>query len=420
MEYKENKLQPIVGIGLLLLLLIFSVILGKTSPKLPLFLITGVALGYILTRSRYGFAGGIKRIYITGEGSLSKALIIMFALSMLLAAIIHWNAASAGALPSFRANGSSVIPGTSSVHFANIGTVLGGFLFGIGMMIAGGCASGTLSDLGEGAMRAAIGLVFFILGSIPGLGARYLIDKSSLGKIGFQVYLPDYVGYIGAIVISFALLFALYLLTVKYEKFRKKEGFYQETVYEEVEKPVANNIYHKLFVQRWSFLTGGILLSIVFAFIIVSTKHSWGVTGPFTNWGIAFLQMFGLKFSSPAFTAAVKTVNSGLLKDPGTLRNVGIILGAAIAFLLAGRFKFDFDFKAKDVAYYVLGGLLMGFGARLSGGCNIGALYSGICNFSLAGWVFFIALSLGGIVGLKLFEGRVNTIPPNRHKRKEA
>ena len=63
------------------------------------------------------------------------------------------------------------------------------------------------------------------------------------------------------------------------------------------------------------------------------------------------------------------------------MRNLGILLGAAISFLLAGRFKFDFDFKVKDGLFYAFGGLLMGFGARLSGGCNVGALYSGIGNF---------------------------------------
>jgi uncharacterized membrane protein YedE/YeeE len=46
-----------------------------------------------------------------------------------------------------------------------------------------------------------------------------------------------------------------------------------------------------------------------------------------------------------------------------------------------------------------MGGLLMGFGTRLSNGCNVGALYTPIANFSLSGWVFFAALVAGGIFG---------------------
>lgn len=415
-KVKINKTQSIIALIILILIVAMGVYLGG---KLTVFLLTGVALGYILTRSRYGFAGGIKRIYITGEGSLSKALLIMFAISILASAVIHMSAAA----------NEAAIPGISSVHFLNISTIIGGFLFGIGMMIAGGCASGTLSDLGEGAIRAAIALVFFIFGSIPALEVKYLIDNSAIGKIGTRVYLPDVIGYIGAVIVSLLLIFGLYIIMRKYEVFRKKEGFYEENVYGQDEMPLQReekfslfsyNTYHKLFIERWSFLKGGILIAIMFAIIQLTSGHSWGVTGSFTNWGVAFLQMFGFEFTSPAFTSTVNIVNKGFFNDTVGLRNIGIILGAAIAFLLAGRFKFDFDFNFKDILYYVLGGTLMGFGARLAGGCNIGALYSGIGNFSLAGWVYFIALALGGIVGLKFFAGKVNTVPPDRHKNMEA
>lgn len=416
---KINKTQSIIALVMLAAIGIFGAYLSKINSQSTLFLITGVALGYILTRSRFGFAGGIKRIYITGEGSLSKALLVMFSISIVASAAIHWNAAANGA----------AIPGVSSVHFFNISTILGGFLFGIGMMIAGGCASGTLSDLGEGAVRAAIVLIFFIFGSIPALPVKAIMDNSAIGKIGIKVYLPDVMGYVGAVLFSLVLLGGLYVVVRKYEEFRKNEGFYEEMVYESVERPLSRGkdthflsyrTYHKLFIERWSFLKGGILLAIMFAFIQISTGHSWGVTAGFTNWGVAFLQNLGVKFTSPALATTVKTVSNGLLKDTVGLRNLGVILGAAIAFLLAGRFKFDFDFSFKDVCIYALGGLFMGFGARLSGGCNIGALYSGIGNFSLAGWGYLISLFLGGVVGLKVFAGKVNTVPPNRYERKQA
>ena len=70
--------------------------------------------------------------------------------------------------------------------------------------------------------------------------------------------------------------------------------------------------------------------------------------------------------------------------------------------LLAGRWKLTVNFKAKDVAFYGLGGILMGYGAKLAGGCNVGALFSGIANLSLSGWVFLVTLVVGGLLGVKL------------------
>ena len=44
----------------------------------------------------------------------------------------------------------------------------------------------------------------------------------------------------------------------------------------------------------------------------------------------------------------------------------------------------------------------MGYGAKLAGGCNVGALFSGIANLSLSGWVFLVTLVVGGLLGVKL------------------
>jgi hypothetical protein len=411
--------QVFIGIALVLLVSGFGNYLNNTSSKLSLYLITGTLFGYILTRSRFGFAGGIKRVYITGDGSLTRALLIMFGITIIATAGIHWHAVSSGA---------DVIPGISGVKALDFGTIVGGFLFGIGMMLAGGCASGTLTDLGEGAVRALIVLPFFCVGAVMGHGSRYIFDQSSLSNISTKIYLPNIFGYVGAVLVSFLFLIILYTITRKYESFRKKEGFYDDEAFEEFEKPLAQeenfklfsyNTYHRIFVERWSFLVGSLFLAMIFIFTINTTGKSWGVTSAFTTWGVALLKTFGISLSSPAFESVVKTVDKGLLNDPGSVRNIGTILGASIAFLLAGRFKIDKDFNLKDMALYILGGLLMGFGARFAKGCNIGALYAAISNFSIHGWGFLVALSLGGIVGLKAFEGKINIIPENRYKRKK-
>ncbi|MDO4766497.1 MAG: YeeE/YedE thiosulfate transporter family protein [Eubacteriales bacterium] len=55
--------------------------------------------------------------------------------------------------------------------------------------------------------------------------------------------------------------------------------------------------------------------------------------------------------------------------------------------------------NAKQGLFFAIGGFLMGFGTRMSNGCNVGALYTPIANFSLSGWIFFIFIVVGGIMG---------------------
>lgn len=424
----RNKRQAWLGLAVFAVAFLAARPFVHDMTAYSLFMLTGLALGYILTRSRFGFAGGVKRIYVTGEGSLTKALVVAFALASIFTAGIHWAAAQGGAVVrAVATEGQAVIPGSGSVIPIGVGLVVGGFLFGIGMIMAGGCASGTLADLGEGATRAAWSLPFFVLGSLPGLWLQNEINTSVLGGLNFSVYLPDYVGYVGAVAGTLAGLAGVYAITRKYEQFRKAEGYYvkEEWTDEQKAQPeqgagekfrfFSYRTYHTFFVTRWTFTTGAVLLAFMFLFIITTTKNSWGVTGPFASWGLAFLNVFGIELTGPAFDAANATVAAGLLNDGAGVRDLGLILGSAVALLLAGRFAFDTNFRKIDAMTYVVGGLFMGVGARMAGGCNIGALFSGIGNLSLSGWVFGVMLWAGGLAALKYFANKVNLVGPDRH-----
>ncbi len=81
---------------------------------------------------------------------------------------------------------------------------------------------------------------------------------------------------------------------------------------------------------------------------------------------------------------------------------LGIIFGALATTLLASGFKIKKIKSKKQIIAAIIGGLLMGYGARIAYGCNIGALYSGIASLSLSGWVFAIVMFCGAVVGSKL------------------
>jgi uncharacterized membrane protein YedE/YeeE len=90
-----------------------------------------------------------------------------------------------------------------------------------------------------------------------------------------------------------------------------------------------------------------------------------------------------------------------IFADITSVMDIGIIIGACLAALGSGRFAWRWRLRRADYAGAVLGGLLMGYGARLSGGCNIGAYFSALASGSLSGWVWIMAAFVGSAIGLK-------------------
>ena len=171
-------------------------------------------------------------------------------------------------------------------------------------------------------------------------------------------------------------------------------------------------------MERWNFLVGAFAIAFGAIFVMITTGKAWGVSTPLVTLDVAILQKFGMTFSEQNFGSHLAKIDAGLLSDGGTVRNIGLFFGSMLAFLMAHRFKIDFDFSVKDGLYYALGGLMLGFGSRFGLGCNIGAMYSAISNFSISGWIFLLAMVAGGIIGLKAFGGKVNILPIPDHVRK--
>lgn len=166
-----------------------------------------------------------------------------------------------------------------------------------------------------------------------------------------------------------------------------------------------HEFYKKWLKTPWPYVTGAVLLSLFQIVTLATTGNPWGVSGVFANWGAWIYEAFGgsvdkwYYFSSEG---AQSTLKNGLLNHPDSWRNIGIIAGALLAVLLASQFKFKKLKSKKQIIAAILGGLIMGYGARIAFGCNIGALYSGIASLSLSGWVFAMAIFSGAIVGSKL------------------
>ncbi len=166
-----------------------------------------------------------------------------------------------------------------------------------------------------------------------------------------------------------------------------------------------NEFYKMWFKDALPYVTGAVLLSLLQIVTFATTGNPWGVSGIFANWGAWLFELVGgsvdkwFYFSSQGAQA---TLDAGILNHAGSWRNIGIILGALFATLMASGFKFKKIKSWRQVLAAVLGGLMMGYGARIAAGCNIGALFSGIASLSLSGWVFAIFMFGGAIIGSKL------------------
>lgn len=205
---KKKKNQIPMGILALLVVVAVGILLSVfVNERIALFWITGNAFGFILQKSRFCFTASMRDPYLTGGTNLTKAVLVAFAVTTLGFAAIKYGAASQG-LP---------IPGQSYVVPISLATAIGAFMFGIGMVIAGGCASGTLMRVGEGFGMQILSLFFFVVGSLIG-AAHFGWWKLNFIVRGPRIFMPEVFGWIGAVVVQFLIIALLWIAADKWAK----------------------------------------------------------------------------------------------------------------------------------------------------------------------------------------------------------
>ena len=204
---KKKKNQIMKGIYIFLIIGVIGILLSRVSVKLGFFWVTGSIFGFILQKTRFCFTAAMRDPYLTGGTNLTKAVLLAFAMTSLAFFAIKYGAHLKG-MP---------IPGQGFIAPISIATAIGAFMFGIGMVISGGCASGTLMRVGEGFSMQILTLLFFVIGSL--LGAYNLgwwkVNFIARGK---AVFLPDVFGWIGAILIQLLIIVLLWIAVDKWAK----------------------------------------------------------------------------------------------------------------------------------------------------------------------------------------------------------
>ena len=411
MDKKQASFGIIVAISSLILGAIFL-----NSSSLFLRLLFGLSLGFVLTKGSIGFAGSVNRAYRRGSTQLLQTLMFMFVITAIINAGLLLNAD----------------PGSYNlwVNPINLGLILGALMFGAGMTLTGCCASGVMVELVSDVPRALTTLFFFGAGvffGFPLQATQTWITTTSFSSASFAgkgVYLPDLFtwgplnGYFISILVTIAFAFIVVFLAKKYENYRHKKGSFLgvegETARQEIQQKHTQQHFTLLSVETyrrwignlWEMKTAALVIALIFGIMMVSTGSGWGASTPFGIWFGKVLMVFGISANDIAdFTSRP----AGMFTTPFfshsiSVQNFAIMLGTLIAVLLMGKFSFSFkiNHSAKQFALFALGGLLMGFGTRFANGCNVGALFTPIANFSLSGWIYLVFIISGGVLGNKI------------------
>jgi uncharacterized membrane protein YedE/YeeE len=357
-------------------------ILEASGIRLLLAFWVAVLLGLALFHAKFGFASGFRRFLLTGESRLLRAHFLLFALTALLFfPFLKEGEAFGQAVQGF------LVP-------LGVALFLGAFLFGLGMQLGDGCASGTLYHTGSGDSRGVLVLLGFMAGSL--LGVYHLPFWQGLpawAPGSALTWFPS--PYLG-LALWLGLLGGLYLGVSLVEKRRRGK----------VEPLFRQEATHPL-LGPWSLVGGAVVLALGSLLLLLLQGRPWGVTGAFALWGGKLAEALGVPvldwalFNAPDFA---EKLQESVLKDPTSVTNFGLFLGAFLGAALGGALRFK-DLRKIPWSTHLgvfLGGVLMGYGARLAGGCNIGAYLGGTASFSLHGPLWGVFALLGTALGLRL------------------
>jgi len=354
-----------------------------------LLLIVGAALGLTLYHAAFGFTSAWRVFINERRGAGLRAQMVMLA----VAVVLFFPALGAGTLFG--------TPVTGLVAPAGVSVVFGAFIFGIGMQMGGGCASGTLFTVGGGNARMLVTLLFFIIGSL--IATHHVDWWFSLPSFPATSIVKTF-GVIPALLMSLALFAIIAVVTVRLEK--RRHG--------ELEAAVSSeHIGLRRFLRGpWPLVWGAVGLALLNYATLALAGRPWGITSAFALWGAKVAGGLGVDVGSWPFwqmPANAKALAAPVWEDITTVMDIGIMLGAAVAAGLAGRFAPSLKIPTRSLIAAVIGGLLLGYGSRLAYGCNIGAYFSGIASGSLHGWLWLVAAFAGNAVGVRIrplfFEG---------------
>lgn len=379
-----SNFRPIsrrVGLALTALITL-GLLITLADWRLQLLLLLGMGLGATLNFFVFGFSSAWRRCILQQRTAGIRAQIIMLALALVLFSPLLW----LGSL------GEQSFQGI--VRPAGLSVMLGAFLFGIGMQLAANCSSGTLNRIGQLEPLSFISFVMLFVGGVIG---AYWYDSWSYWPAINSFSFTQHFGWVG-------LGLSLVVLGLIYRWMTRCEQQHCQNL-----EPIFSRDKHQAWWSsaQWSpLLKAGVLLALLNFAILIMSGQPWSLASVFTLWSLKLSDSLALGLDWQFWQIAglyQQRMAQNLLTDAVSLTTIGVILGSLWVTLFAPRTKTPIKRNIKQASLYAIGGFLMGFGATLSYGCNVGAFFSGIASGSLHGWLWIVFAVFGNIIALKWF-----------------
>ena len=324
-------------------------------------LLIGAVLGIVMQRGRFCVTGMIRDIFMQRSWRTFVALLV----------VISVHALGLAALTST----GVIAPEHSS--FAPAAVIIGGFLFGLGIILAGGCASGTWYRSAEGLVGSWIALAMYAVsaaamkyGALNGFDGWMKSWDTGLTTIPDALGVSPWWFAAGISVLTFFMV----------RHFRAQDA----------KRPEIARLSNQ---PRWkrplNVYTAGALIGVIG---VIAWPLS-AATGRNSGLGITTPTANSLQYSV--------TGDEGLI-DWGVMLVLGLLVGAFFAAKATGEFRVRTP-DSKTAVRSVGGGLLMGVGASLAGGCTVGNGMVQTSLFSFQGWIALLFIAIGIGVGAKFW-----------------
>ncbi|GAA2181339.1 YeeE/YedE family protein [Leucobacter tardus] len=329
-------------------------------------LLLGTVLGFVFQRGRFCVTGAFRDIFTLRSTRWLTAFMVVVAVQ------------SVGVFALDLFGAISLQSGT----FPWLGTILGGFIFGFAIVLAGGCATGTYYRAGEGLVGSWLALIFYIAGAAafrfgPLAGTTEAVRSVEATNGSFHETLG-----VNPWILVLLLVVGVGIAVMRH--------LARERRVTKVRLPASKTgIAHVLTEKAWHPFVTAVIIGLI---AIAAWPLSWatgresglGITGPSANIGV-FLGNGDLQ-----------------LVDWGVMLVLGLLIGSFIAAKTSGEFKIRVP-DARTAVRSIVGGTLMGWGAAWAGGCTIGNAMVNTATFSFQGWTALVCMILGTGVATRIF-----------------
>lgn len=169
---------------------------------------------------------------------------------------------------------------------------------------------------------------------------------------------------------------------------------------------LEGNIFYQRYIKMvWPYWVGAVVLGILNVLLLFVSGRFWSFSSAFGYWGGWLFRKIGVPIQDWAYFSFGRyplVFSEGFFENRETLLVLSMIIGAFISALAAGEFRIRKIKSYRHVITALIGGTLMGYGARIALGCNIGAYLSAVGSMSLQGWVFGLFTFVGAAAGSKI------------------